>query len=65
MQIPRRKPLGGNAALISVGLDTYWKQFPGLLEEMERKSAVLEQKLATQQLTVHNFGMVDNDRKAY
>ena len=45
MQIPRRKPLAGNAALISVGLDTYWKQFPGLLEVMEQKSAVLEQKL--------------------
>lgn len=65
MQIPRRKPLAGNVAIISVGLNTYWKQFPGLLEVMEQKSAVLEEKLKAQKLNVSNFGMVDNGQKAY
>ena len=45
MQIPRRKALTGNIAVCSVGLDTYWKQFPGLLDEMKRKTGVLLKKL--------------------
>lgn len=65
MNVMRRKPLAGKAALISVGLDTYWKQFPGLLEEMEKKSRALENKLSAHNLTVTNFGMIDNASKAY
>ena len=63
--VPRVKPLYGKAALFSVGLDTYWKQFPGLLDEMEKKTAVLAEKLRKNQLEVIDFGMVDNPRKAY
>ena len=65
MQIPRRKALSGNAAMISIGLDTYWEQFPGLLDDLNKKSAVLEEKLAAHDLNVTNFGMVDNGKKAF
>ena len=41
MKIERRKPLTANVGILSVGLDTYWEQFPGLLDEMTRKTAVL------------------------
>ncbi|MBO4648668.1 MAG: arabinose isomerase, partial [Lentisphaeria bacterium] len=65
MQIPRRKPLAANVALLSVGLDTYWKQFPGLLEELMGKSAKLAKKLAANAVTVTDLGMIDNSAKAY
>ncbi len=45
MQIARRKPLTANAAVISVGLNNYWKQFPGLLDELNGKTAVFLKKL--------------------
>ncbi len=64
MTVPRRKPLTGNVVIISVGLDTYWKQFPGLLEELERKEKILEEKLARYPVTVTYLGMVDNGKKA-
>ena len=52
MIVPRRKPLTAEIAVISVGLNTYWKQFPGLLDEMKRKTGVLLEKFATRQKTV-------------
>ena len=42
MKIERRKPLTANVGILSVGLDTYWEQFPGLLDEMTRKSIITE-----------------------
>ena len=65
MPIPRRKPLAAEVGLVSVGLATYWKQFPGLLDEMKRKTAVLAQKLAAHQVRVTDFGMVDSAERAY
>jgi len=65
MQIPRRKPLAANVVLMSVGLDTYWKQFPGLLEELTGKSAKLAKKLAANSVEVTDLGMIDNSAKAY
>lgn len=59
MPIERRKPLHAKVAVMSVGLDTYWRQFPGLLEEMQRKSRCLVQKLSTHQVEVTDIGMVD------
>ena len=65
MQVQRRKPLTANVAVFSVGLDTYWKQFDGLLDEMYRKTQVLLKKLESNQVKVTDFGMIDNSQKAY
>lgn len=65
MKIERRNPLTANVGILSVGLDTYWEQFPGLLDEMTRKTAVLIGKVEHHSVTVTDFGMVDNARKAY
>lgn len=65
MKIDRIKPLTANVGVLSVGLDTYWKQFPGLLEEMNKKTAVLVEKLEARSVSVVDFGMVDNPLRAY
>ena len=65
MQVQRRKPLTANVAVFSVGLDTYWKQFDGLLEQMHRKTQVLLEKLENHQVNVTDFGMIDNAHRAY
>jgi len=65
MQVKRRRPLTGNVAVISVGLDTYWKQFSGLLEEMKKKTQTLIRKLEDNAVVVQDFGMVDNAEKAF
>ena len=65
MQIARRKPLTANVAVISVGLDTYWKQFPGLLDEMNRKKDSFLKKLDGQNVSISDFGMIDCAEKAY
>ncbi len=65
MKIARRKPLNANVGVMSVGLDTYWNQFPGLLDEMNRKTAVFVRKLEQHHVAVSDFGMIDNAEKAY
>lgn len=65
MKIERRKPLNANVGVLSVGLDTYWGQFPGLLEEMNKKTAVLVEKLKANSVNVTDFGMADNAQRAY
>lgn len=50
---------------MGVGLDTYWEQFPGLLDELMKKMEKLEQKLAANQVEVISFGMVDNAQRAF
>jgi len=63
--IPRRKPLTARVGLFGVGHHTYWAQFDGLREEMEKKISVLESKLASRQVEVRNFGLVDSAKAAY
>ena len=63
--IPRRKPLTARAALLGIGLDTYWHQFNGLLPELMKKMALLRKKLEQNSLEVCEFGMIDNAQKAY
>ena len=59
-KVERRKSLTANVGVVSVGLDTYWKQCPGLLEDMVKKEDVFIKKLADKQLNVTRFGMSDN-----
>ncbi len=65
MKIERRKPLTANVGIISVGLDTYWKQFPGLLDKMNEKTARLIEMLQPFSVSTTDFGMIDNAQKAY
>ena len=50
--------------MVSVGLDTYWKQCPGLYEDMLKKAAVFEKRVASHQVNVSSFGISDNPQKA-
>ena len=65
LQVARRKPLTATVGVMSVGLDTYWEQFPGLLERMRAKSVRLCEKLCANQVVVRDFGMIDRAEKAY
>ncbi len=63
-RVERRKPLTANVGVVSVGLDTYWKQCPGLLEDMVKKENVFAEKIAAHKVKVTKFGMSDNPQKA-
>ena len=64
-RVARRKPLTANVGVVSVGLDTYWKQCPGLLEDMLKKEGVFADKISAHQVKVTRFGMSDNPQKAH
>ena len=49
MKISRRKPLTARAGLMGVGLDTYWEQFPGLLDELMKKNGLYHKLFRIQQ----------------
>ena len=63
-RVERRKPLAANVGVVSVGLDTYWKQCPGLYDDMLKKAAVFEKRIAAHQVKVTSFGISDNPEKA-
>ena len=63
-KVERRKPLTANVGVVSVGLDTYWKQCPGLHEDMLKKAAVFERRIAAHRIKVSSFGISDNPQKA-
>jgi L-arabinose isomerase len=50
--------------VVGVGLDTYWTQFPGLLEELLEKQDVFVQKIP-EFVDVVEFGMIDNAEQAF
>ncbi|MCX6953530.1 MAG: L-fucose/L-arabinose isomerase family protein [Verrucomicrobia bacterium] len=64
-RIPRRKPRTARIGVFAVGYHVYWGQFPGLLDELLAKLAVLERRVAATGATVTNFGMVDKAQDAY
>ena len=77
-RVERRKPLTANIGVVSVGLDTYWKQCPGLYDDMEKKedafvrtlegrttsSAAAREDTRPPALKIHRFGISDNPEKA-
>ena len=63
-RVERRKPLAANVGVVSVGLDTYWKQCPGLYDDMIKKADVFENRVAAHQVNVSSFGISDNPQKA-
>jgi len=50
--------------LFGIGLDTYWPQFKGLKQRLERHVRVVEKKLARPGIEVVNLGLIDNPVKA-
>ena len=64
-KIKRIKPLTANVGVFGVGLDTYWEQFDGLLDEMNHKLGIFADKVSGNDVKVTNFGMVDNAEAAY
>jgi L-arabinose isomerase len=50
--------------LFSIGLDTYWPQFPGLRETLEQFTARVAQKLESSGARVINLGMIDTAEKS-
>lgn len=64
-KIKRIKPLTANVGVFGVGLDTYWDQFDGLLDEMNHKLDIFAKKVRVNEVNVTNFGMVDNAEAAY
>jgi L-arabinose isomerase len=65
MRVERRKPRTARVGVFGVGYHAYWKQFPGLLEELRCKLDVLVRKVSAHQVCVENFGMVDKAQDAY
>ena len=64
MHVERRKPLTANVAVFGVGHHTYWNQFEGLLDELNKKLDIFVEKVKTRGVRVCNFGMVDDARGA-
>jgi len=50
--------------LFGIGLDTYWGQFEGLLENLEKYQRLIKEKIESFNATVVDAGMVDNPQKA-
>jgi len=63
--IERRKPLTANVGVVSVGLDTYWTQCPGLREEMEAKTGVFIDMIKGFGVEATDFGLVSNSAESY
>jgi len=50
--------------LFSIGLDTYWDQFDGLLDNLNGHHAEIQSRIGTMGVDVVDAGMVDNTNKA-
>ena len=50
--------------LFSIGLDTYWPQFPGLRQTLDQFTAQVAQKLESSSARVINLGMIDTAEKS-
>ena len=53
-----------NVGLFSIGLDTYWPQFPGLRERLAGSTERVARKLAASQVQVTNVGLIDTPEKS-
>jgi L-arabinose isomerase len=64
-RIERRKPRTAHVGVFGVGHYTYWSQFPGLREEMDRKLDAFAKKARAHDVRVSEFGLIDNAQGAY
>ena len=58
------KSLTTTIGLFGIGLDTYWPQFDGLLDNLIGYQELIENKISGYGVEVANAGMVDNPIKA-
>lgn len=65
MPVARRRPRAANVGVFGVGHYNYWPQFDGLLDEMHRKIKLLAAKVEEHDVSVTNFGLIDDARGAY
>ncbi|MEA1886483.1 MAG: hypothetical protein U9N72_04665 [Bacteroidota bacterium] len=50
--------------LFGIGLDTYWAQFEGLLDNLKKYQAQIGERIKGYEVEVIDAGMVDNPEKA-
>lgn len=65
MRVARRKARTARIGIFGVGYHVYWKQFPGLLDELMAKMRVLVERVKATGAEVVEFGMVDKAQDAY
>ena len=65
MTVERRKPLTATIGIVGVGHATYWRQFPGLKDELLGYLAAFEKQVASRRCEVVRFGLVDDAASAY
>jgi L-arabinose isomerase len=65
MRVERRKPRTARIGIFGVGYHFYWKQFPGLLEQLHDKLDAFEQKVRATGVEVQSFGIIDKAEDAY
>ena len=53
-----------NVGLFSIGLDTYWPQFPGLRERLAAYTERVARKLEALHVQVTNLGLIDTPEKS-
>ena len=53
-----------NVGLFSIGLDTYWPQFPGLRERLAGYTEQVARKLNLSQVQLTNLGLIDTPEKS-
>lgn len=51
--------------LFAIGLDSYWTQFDGLKERLEKQVSIVENKLREKNAHVVNLGLIDNSISAF
>ncbi|NND05037.1 MAG: L-fucose/L-arabinose isomerase family protein [Saprospiraceae bacterium] len=64
-ELQRIKPLFCRIGVLGVGHRTYWSQFPGLLDQLEIKLVVFENRIQDSETDVVNFGISDCAERAF
>ncbi|MCH2174263.1 MAG: L-fucose/L-arabinose isomerase family protein [Lentisphaeria bacterium] len=55
---------GIKVGIFAIGLDTYWDQFDGLLDNLNAYHKQIADRIALQDVEIVNAGMIDNPKKA-
>jgi len=65
LSIERLAPLTASVGVLGVGHKTYWDQFPGLLDDLQKKQEVFVEMLKDTGVKVIDFGISDCAETAY